>query len=378
MISESIGGVCAVESMCHPWKQFHWGFLRAHGIFALSNPCVTCESSFVDDFWVHKGCLRCRIHMSPVEAVSLMIYVAIGVVCSVESMRHSWKHFRWWFLSRQWLSIRWWFLSPQELYALSNPQVNRGSSFVDDFWVHRGCLRCRIHASPVEVVSLRIYESQGLFVLSNHASPVEALSLMISESTVTKFSVMIFKPAGVVCSVESTCQPWKQFRWWFLSRQQLNFRWWFQSPQGLFALWNQCVTLRSSFVDDFWDDSDSVFVDDFGVHRGCLRCRIHVSPVEAVLLMISESQGLLALSNPYVTCGSSFVDDFWVPRDCLRCRFHALWFWNMEIGFLSHSKEKDVWKLLETCKRDPMVRSNVMFLLSIHSGLPRPYLLITK
>jgi hypothetical protein len=244
MISESIGGVCAVESMCHPWKQFRWGFLRAHGIFALSNPCVTCESSFVDDFWVHKGCLRCRIHMSPVEAVSLMISVAIGVVCSVESMRHPWKHFRWWFLSRQWLSIRWWFLSPQELYALSNPQVNRGSSFVDDFCGYRGCLLCRIHASPVE-----------------------ALLLMIFESTMTQYSVMIFEPTRAICAVESTSQPWKQFRWWFLS------------PQGVFALSNPCVTRGSSFVEDLW------------VPRA-------VCVVESC-----------------VTRGSTFVDDFWVDSD---------------------------------------------------------------
>jgi hypothetical protein len=262
-------------------------------------------------------------------------------------MRHPWQQFRWWFLS------------PHELFALSNPCVTRGSSFVDDFWDdsdsvfvhdlwgHKGCLRCRTHASPVEVVSLRISESQGYLRCRIHASPVEALSLMISESIVTQFSVMIFDPAGFVCTVEFMCQQWKQFRWWFLSRQWLSFRWWFLSPHELFALSNPCVTCGSSFVDDFWDGNDLVFVDDFWVHRGCLRCRIHVSPVEAVSLRISEGtwdfcvvesmrhlwkqfrwwflspQGLFALSNPYVTCRSSFVDDLCGYRGCLLCRIHA-------------------------------------------------------
>ena len=48
------------------------------------------------------------------------------------------------------------FLSPQGLFALLNPCVTRGSSFVDDFCVHRGSFHCRIHVSPMEAVSLRI------------------------------------------------------------------------------------------------------------------------------------------------------------------------------------------------------------------------------
>jgi len=40
------------------------------------------------------SCLRCRIHASPVEALSVMISEAAGAVCAVESMRHQWKQFR--------------------------------------------------------------------------------------------------------------------------------------------------------------------------------------------------------------------------------------------------------------------------------------------
>jgi len=43
------------------------------GLFALSIPCITHGSTFVDDFCGHMGCLLCLIHASPVKAVSLMI-----------------------------------------------------------------------------------------------------------------------------------------------------------------------------------------------------------------------------------------------------------------------------------------------------------------
>jgi hypothetical protein len=61
-------------------------------LFALSNPCVTRGSTFLDDFYGHMGCLLCLIHASPVEAVSLKISEAVGAVYAVESMRHPWKH----------------------------------------------------------------------------------------------------------------------------------------------------------------------------------------------------------------------------------------------------------------------------------------------
>ena len=101
MISESLGAVCAIESMHHLWKKFRWWFMRPEGLLALSNPCVTRGSSFIDDFWSYKVCLRSRIHASPVEAFSLMIFEATGADCA------------------------------------SNPCVARGSTFVDDFWVPR-------------------------------------------------------------------------------------------------------------------------------------------------------------------------------------------------------------------------------------------------
>jgi len=256
---------------------FRW-CSEATGLIALSNPCVTRGSSFDDDFLGHRGCLRCRIHRSlveafslmiseatttqfslmfwdhnswlrcrihasPVEAYLLMISEATGADCAVKSMRHPSKQFRWWFLS------------PYGLIALSNPDVTHKSSFVDYLWGQRGCLRCWIHVSPME-----------------------AVSLMISESL------------GAVCAIESMHHLWKKFRWWFMR------------PEGLLALSNPCVTCGSSFIDDFWG------------HMGYLRSRIHASPVKAVSLMIFEATGVDCTSNPCVARGSTFVDDFWVPR----------------------------------------------------------------
>jgi len=136
-------------------------------------------------------------------------------------------------------------------------RVSSDSVFIVVFWVHRGCLRCRIHASPVAAVSLRI-----------------------SQMAATLFLMITSQSTGAVCAIESMRHPWQQFRWWFLS------------PQGLFALSNPCVTRGSSFVDYFWVGRDSVFVDDFWSQRGSLLCRIHASPVEAVLLMIFVATGV--------------------------------------------------------------------------------------
>jgi hypothetical protein len=69
------------------------------------------------------------MHASPVEAVSLMLSETLG------------------------------------LFALSNPRVTRGSTFVDDFCGHMACLLCLIHASPVEAVSLMISDSAATVFL---------------------------------------------------------------------------------------------------------------------------------------------------------------------------------------------------------------------
>jgi hypothetical protein len=134
------------------------------------------------------------ISESAMTEFSLTISKSTGAVCAAESTRHLWSCF-------------------VDVFG-----VCKDSVFVDYFWVIRGFLRWRIHASLMEAVSLTICES-----------------------------------TGAVCGDESMPHLWKQFRWWFLSLQQLSFRWLFLSQQGHCALTNPSVTCRSDFVNDFWD-----------------------------------------------------------------------------------------------------------------------------
>ena len=173
-------------------------------------------------------------------------------MCSHESRRHRWKVFRWPFVSRHRPRCRWPFLSQQGLRVLPNPRVTFERCFSDYFWVgsdsifveyfsvNGGCGRWRIQASPLESVSLTISKTTG-----------SQFSLTVSKSS----------PAG--SADESMRHLWKVFRWWFLSRQRLSFCWLFLSQEGLWALTNPSVTFGIGFVDDFEDDSDSVFINSF-------------------------------------------------------------------------------------------------------------------
>jgi len=122
-----------------------------------------------------------------------------------------------------------------------NPCVISWSSFSDDFLVDRdsvfrdsvrvnsGCVRWRIHTSAIEAVSVT------------------------TEAATT------------------------QFPWLFLSQQRM------------WALTNPNISYGSCFVDDFWIGVDWYCLGYFWVNRGCVHWQIHVSTMEAVLLMISKS-----------------------------------------------------------------------------------------
>jgi len=200
--------VCSHKSRRYLWKVFRWRFLSRHrhhfrwpflsqqGLRALMNPRVTCESGFIDDFWVDSGLVffyylwidmglwaltNPRITFGidfrddfGVDSDSdfLNIYESTVAVCAEESMCHLWKQFRWLFLRRQWLSFHWLFLSQQGLWALTN---------------------------------------QWFFILQR------LNFLNISKST------------RVMFDDESMGHLWKQLRWWVLSRQLLCFHLLFQS-----------------------------------------------------------------------------------------------------------------------------------------------------
>jgi hypothetical protein len=50
-------------------------------------------------------------------------------------------------------------MSQQGLRALPNPRVTFGSCFVDFFLVNSSCATSKIHASPLEGVSVMIFQS---------------------------------------------------------------------------------------------------------------------------------------------------------------------------------------------------------------------------
>jgi hypothetical protein len=171
-------------------------FLSQYGQCVLTNPCVTCGSGFVDDFWLGNDSILLDYFWLNNDST--------GDVCGQESRHHLWKYFHWWFLSLQ------------VLCTLSNQRVTFGIGFIDDFLlgsdlvfvyyflVNRGCVRCRIQASPLQAVSLKI-----------------------SESAATQFLLTISESTGALCSDESKHHLLQRFRWWFLSRQRLNFHWLF-------------------------------------------------------------------------------------------------------------------------------------------------------
>jgi len=129
---------------------------------------VGIDLVLVDFFWVNSGCEWWWIHASPLEFVSLTNSESKGAVCSHESRRHIPKVFRWCFLSRHRLRFGSPFLSHQgckrfrihtsPLEAVSGMIYEAATTqFSLTFLSHRGCGRWRIHASPLGVVSLTFF-----------------------------------------------------------------------------------------------------------------------------------------------------------------------------------------------------------------------------
>jgi hypothetical protein len=273
LIFESTRTVYADQSRRQLWRESLWWFMSLQqlrfrwrlpsqqGLCAQTKPSVSWGSSFGDDFRAESdsvfGCdfrvkwdyVRWRIEASSGKAMSLMVSTkfllaiseSIGTLCADESTRQLWKHCRWWFLSRQLLSFRWWFL------------------------INRDYVRRRIPASPVEAVSLIVFESAA-----------------------TQFSLGILQSTGYLCADESRRQLWRQTRWLFLSRQLLSIRWQVTSQQGVYVQTNPSISCETSFGEDFKCMSDSVFDVDFRVNLDCVRWPIQASAVKRVSVMVYE------------------------------------------------------------------------------------------
>ena len=303
--------------------------MSKQGLYGLTNPFVTCESSFggyflvssdsvfLDSFWVNMGCVGWRIHGSLVKAVlgavdewaathfSLTVYESTGAVWSDESIRHPWKQFRGLFLSGQRLSFPWLFVSQQgfvwdaefmghlwkQFWGLF--MSGQGLSFPLLFMSRKGlcgltnpfincesCLRGSFIVSSDSVFLDYLWVHRGSVGWRIHSSPVKAVSGALSEWAAIQFSLTVYESTGAVWADESIRHLWKQFRGLFMSGQRLSFPWLFMS---------QCVTLGRCFSDDFLVATDSVFIHFFWVKRGYRLFWIHTSPLDVVSVMISES-----------------------------------------------------------------------------------------
>jgi hypothetical protein len=278
-IYESTKAACADESkhqLCKQYRlwflstqqlSFPWLFMSQNGLCAVTNSCVIIGNSFGDDFWVGS------------DLVFLdYLWVNMGCVQWWIQAQHC-KQFCWWFLNRYRLRFPILFLSQPGHRALMYPCVSCGSCFGDDFWV------------PSNSVFLDyLLVNRGWVCWRIQASALQAVSVMIFESAATQFFMNISYSIGIVCAKESMCQLWKQFRWWFISRQWLRFPWLYLNQPGLCAFTNLCVSSGSCFGDDLWVHSDSVFLDYLWVNRGCVRWWIQVSALQTVSLMIFESK----------------------------------------------------------------------------------------
>jgi len=204
----------------------------------MMNPRVTFGICFVDYFWIKRGCVLSQIQASHTEGVSLIFPESALTPFSFT------------------------FLSHQGLRALPNPHVTFGSCFGDDLW---GCS---------DSVFVDISESQGLWALTNpHVTfgscfvnfflvnrgcgaykstryLLEGVSVMISQSASTMFSLTFFEATGASSSSKSTYHVWKL-----------------------------------------------CFVDFFCVNMGCELFKIHASPLEGVLVMISQATPTLFSLN---------------------------------------------------------------------------------
>lgn len=110
---------------------------------------------------------------------------------------------------------------------------------------------------------------------------------------------------------------------------------------------NPSISCGSSFDDDFWVGSDSVFGVDFRGNMDCGLGRIQASVVEksswsflslqrlSFLFWFQSQQGILLLTNPGISSWCSLIDYFWVisysifgedyrvNKDCARRRIQA-------------------------------------------------------
>jgi len=317
--------------------------MSQQGLWWLTNPFITCESSFRGDFWegkdsvfhdcfwVKRGCVGWRIHSSLVKGVSgatsewaatqisLIVYESPGAVWADESISHLWKEFRGVFLTMQRVRFPWLFMRQQGPCGMTIPfitckksfegylWVGSDSVFLDCLWVNRGCLCWRIHSSPMKGVSGAIFDS-----------------------ATSQFSLIVYELTGAVGADESIRHLWKEFRGLLISGQRFH-----SSPvKGVSGAIFDSATSQFSLI--VYELTGAVGADESIRHlwkefRGLL---ISGQRFRFAWLFMSQ-QGLFGLTNPFFICESNFRGDFWegsdsvfrdslwVKRGCVGWRIHS-------------------------------------------------------
>jgi len=166
----------------------------------------------------------------------------------------------------------------QGLCERTNPGFTCGGSLVDCFWVGIDSVFARDFAVYRVSLHRRI-----------HTSALEGDSLIISKSSATQYSVTSNESARSVCADESKHQLRNQFRWRFHTRERLNFRYWFSSELGLCALTNPGISCERSLGDGLWVFNYSVFGDYYRLNRDCVHRQNRGSAGEAVSVKISDA-----------------------------------------------------------------------------------------
>jgi hypothetical protein len=182
-----------------------------------------------------------RIFQPAQTLFSLTFLESIGDASASVSTRHLWKLFRWRFASQHRLHFCWLFLSVHGSAALSNALISIGSCDVDFFLVNKGREIFRIHASPLECVSVMISSRHRLYFhwfFPNQQGPASTYESTRPsggffgedfQAAPALFSLTFSESIQAARASEYTRHIWKVFRWWFLSRQQFSFRWLFLS-----------------------------------------------------------------------------------------------------------------------------------------------------
>jgi len=353
--------------MRQPWLYFCYPFdVSILNSFTLSISYVICHSVFSDDIKVYRDSIFAydiwfsidiefltipcvshdsifcyRFDASVVNSLKLSIpYVGCHLVFyddfdySDNSMRQPWLYFcyrfdasvlnsltlslsiGWWFHGLQWLYFRWRFVDPSWHSVFDN--------YMRQPWLY---FCYRFHTSVVTHHSLTITRSTvTLFSLMIYRLAVTLRFWQFLASVMTLFLLLIWCVGSEFSdAVNSICQLSLSIHWRFQGLQWPSFRWRFMDQPSNSFLTIPCTNHEFIFAVNLMPLS--------WIHW---RCRLHTSVVTHYLLMISRSTVTVFADDLWIICHIAFLTIPFVSHESifaidsmcrswnhLRCRLHA-------------------------------------------------------